>query len=283
MPFGGLRVISLESRRAAEIDLLVRKQGGDSFVAPSVKERALDDHTDAFALLEKLEADELDMLVLMTGVGLSFWREVISTRFPITRADEALRRVKLLARGPKPSAILRPLGLMPDITIPEPNTWREVVDVMHNRPEKRLGIQEYGRPNPEFNSALQALGIEVHTFALYRWELPDDLGPLREAVRRLVDESVDVILFTSSIQLEHLLTVAAEENFGEPVLGALRNRVAVASVGPIMTATLIEHGIQPDIVPISPKMGALVKAAADESGAVLATKRTKTANLPITG
>src|ERR1022692_2483774 len=35
MPFDGLRVLSLESRRATEIATLIRKQGGDPFVAPS--------------------------------------------------------------------------------------------------------------------------------------------------------------------------------------------------------------------------------------------------------
>jgi uroporphyrinogen-III synthase len=273
MSFGGLRVLSLESRRAAEIDLLIRKQGGESFVAPSVKERALDDHTDAFRLLDSLERGDLEMLVLMTGVGLSFWRDVISTRYPVSRADEALRKVRLLARGPKPSAILRPLGLAPDITIPEPNTWREVVEVMRHRPERRLGIQEYGRPNPEFVEALANLGIHSDTFALYRWELPDDVGPLHEAVRRLISGEIDVVLFTSSIQLEHLVSVAAESGAGDKVLNALRKDVAVASVGPIMNGALEDVGIKPDIVPQSPKMGALVKVAADESAAVLSGKR----------
>jgi uroporphyrinogen-III synthase len=209
----------------------------------------------------------------MTGVGLSFWRDVISTRYPVSRADEALRKVRLLARGPKPSAILRPLGLAPDITIPEPNTWREVVEVMRHRPERRLGIQEYGRPNPEFVEALANLGIHSDTFALYRWELPDDVGPLHEAVRRLISGEIEVVLFTSSIQLEHLVSVAVESGAGDNVLNVLRKDVAVASVGPIMNAALEDLGIKPDIIPQSPKMGALVKAAADESAAVLAGKR----------
>src|SRR5689334_21484132 len=124
MPFAGLRVLSLESRRAAEIELLIRKQGGDPFVAPSVKERALEDHADAFRLLEEIEQGAFEMLILMTGVGLTFWRDVIATRYSLGRADDALRRVKLLARGPKPSAVLRASGIVPDVTIPEPNTWR---------------------------------------------------------------------------------------------------------------------------------------------------------------
>jgi uroporphyrinogen-III synthase len=275
MSFAGLRVLSLESRRAAEIETLIAKQGGKAMVAPSVKERALDDHTDAFRLLEGLERGDFEMLVLMTGVGLAFWRDVVAGRYPAARADDALRRVKLLARGPKPSAILRPLGISPDVTIPEPNTWREIVEAMKQRPERRLAVQEYGRPNTEFVDALRALGSQVETFALYRWEMPDDVAPLRTAARELAAGGIDVVLFTSSIQLEHLLAIAAEDGLGEQIVDALATRVAVGSVGPIMTATLVEHGVTPDIVPSSPKMGALVLAASGECAAVLAKKRPK--------
>src|SRR5690242_14165163 len=273
MSFGGLRVLSLESRRAAEIDLLIRKQGGDPFVAPSVKERALEDHTDAFRLLEELERGEIELLVLMTGVGLAFWLDVIRSRHPAGRAEEALRKTKLLARGPKPSAILRPLGLTPDLTIPEPNTWREIVQAMQHRPERKLGIQEYGRPNPEFVEALRALGIHAETFALYRWELPDDISKLRQAAQGLAAHQFDVVLFTSSIQFEYLLAISKEMEIEERVLRAFREYAVVASVGPIMTAAIEEGGVKVDIVPSSPKMGALVKAASDDSASVLAAKR----------
>jgi uroporphyrinogen-III synthase len=275
MSFGGLRVLSLESRRAAEIDLLIRKQGGESFVAPSVKERALEDHTDAFRLLDELERGEIDMLVLMTGTGLSFWRDLIAARYSPGRADDALRKVKLLARGPKPSAILRPLGLTPDLTIPEPNTWREIVQAMQHRPERRLAIQEYGRPNPEFIEALRALKIRAETFALYRWELPDDTTKLREAAQKLAERRFDVVLFTSSIQFEHLLTISKELGIEDQVLRSLQEHAVIASVGPIMTAAIEEHGLHVDIVPASPKMGALVKAASDDAASLLAAKRSR--------
>jgi uroporphyrinogen-III synthase len=275
MSFGGLRVLSLESRRAAEIDLLIRKQGGESFVAPSVKERALEDHTDAFRLLDELERGEIEMLVLMTGTGLSFWRDLIAARYSAGRADDALRKVKLLARGPKPSAILRPLGLTPDLTIPEPNTWREIVQAMQHRPERRLAIQEYGRPNPEFIEALRALKIRAETFALYRWELPDDTTKLREAAQKLAERRFDVALFTSSIQFEHLLTISKELGIEDQVLRSLQEHVVIASIGPIMTAAIEERGVHVDIVPASPKMGALVKAASNDAASLLAAKRSR--------
>ncbi len=273
MPFGGLRVLSLESRRAAEIEVLIRKQGGEPFVAPSVKERALEDHADAFRLLERIEQSAFEMLILMTGVGLTFWRDVIATRYSAQRADEALRRIKLLARGPKPSAVLRASGIVPDLTIPEPNTWREIVQTLANRKERRLAVQEYGRPNKEFVMALQELGAQVEAFALYRWELPEDIKPLREAVRRLARREVDTVLFTSSIQLEHLFAIARQDHLEDEVRQALREHVAVASIGPIMNEAVAAENLESDIVPASPKMGALVYAASEQSAEVLRKKR----------
>ena len=38
MAFNGLRVLSLESRRAQEMAELIRKQGGDPFVAPAMRD-----------------------------------------------------------------------------------------------------------------------------------------------------------------------------------------------------------------------------------------------------
>ena len=144
---------------------------------------------------------------------------------------------------------------------------------MAERSERRIAVQEYGRPNLEMNTALTQLGASVTPVAIYRWELPADLAPLREAARRLAARECDVAIFTSSIQLDHLLDVAREEALESLVLRTLRENVAVASVGPVMTASLVAHGIVPDIVPPHPKMWALVKAAADLSGDVLLRKR----------
>jgi uroporphyrinogen-III synthase len=80
-------------------------------------------------------------------------------------------------------------------------------------------------------------------------------------------------MFTSSIQLDHLLEVARQEGLEEQVRQALRKHAAVASVGPVMTATLEAQGVAADIVPQHPKMWALVKAAAELSAGTLTRKR----------
>ena len=129
------------------------------------------------------------------------------------------------------------------------------------------------RLNQEMNLALEAMGATVTPFALYRWELPDDLEPLREAARRLAARDCDLVLFTSSIQLDHLLEVARELGLEVPVRRTLSEDVAIASIGPVMTSALAASGLPADIVPKHPKMWSLVKAAGEEAAAVLAAKR----------
>jgi len=156
--------------------------------------------------------------------------------------------------------------------VPEPNTWKEIVEAVAGRPERRIAVQEYGRPNPELNAALERLGATVTTVAIYRWELPDDREPLREAARRLANREFDVVLFTSSIQLDHLLAIAQDLDVEAQVRAALARHVVIASVGPVMTATLESYGFPVDIVPAHPKLGALVKAAAELAPAILFRK-----------
>ncbi len=273
MPFAGLRVLSLESRRAKEIESLIRRLGGEAFVAPSVQERALEDHTDALHFVERLESGEFDLLVCMTGVGLAFLRDVVTAHMPVDRLAAALRRVTIVSRGPKPAPILRAMGVPVHIIVPEPNTWREIVAAVAARAERKVAVQEYGRPNPHMTTELERLGARVTPIAIYRWELPEDIGPLQEAARRLAAGKVDVVLFTSSIQLDHLLEVAATLGIEDRVRQALQSEVAIASVGPVMTATLNEYGFPADIIPMHPKMASLVKAAAESAAQVLAQKR----------
>ena len=255
------------------METLIVREDGVPFVAPSVKERAVDDDRAALHFVEQLEADQFDMVICMTAVGLALLRDTVAKEMPLERLSAALRRVTIVSRGPKPVSVLKPLDVPIQVMIAEPNTWKEIVDVVALRTERRIAVQEYGRPNVEMNQALTALGATVTPVALYRWELPEDLGPLREAARRLAVGECDVVLFTSSIQLDHLLEIARELGVEAAVRRALSDDVVVASIGPVMTGALTASGYAPDVIPKHPKMWSLVKAASEESAAVLYRKR----------
>jgi uroporphyrinogen-III synthase len=272
MPFDGLRVLSFESRRATEIAELIRRQGGHPFVAPSMREAPLENNPEAFTFAERLFRGEFDMMILLTGVGTRALDQVLASRYPPQAFAEALRKITVVARGPKPLAVLREMQIPVTITVPEPNTWRELLAAIAARPEHNIAVQEYGKSNPELLAGLRARGAEVTPVRVYQWDLPEDTAPLREAVRRISEGEVDVAMFTTSIQLTHLFRIAAEADLEEAVLAGLR-KIVIASIGPTTSETLEEFGIQPDIVPSHPKMGFLVKETADQAGALLERKR----------
>jgi uroporphyrinogen-III synthase len=261
MAFGGLRVLSLESRRAVEMAELIRRRGGDPFVAPSMREVPLDadDATTRFA--ERLYGGEFDMMVLLTGVGTRQLNRLLGPRF-----GEALGSLTLVARGPKPVAALREMGLAPAVVAPEPNTWRELLKALEGRTEKRIAVQEYGRSNPELLAGLRARGAEVTAVRVYRWDLPEDTAPLYEAARRLAAGEFDVALFTTAIQVSHLARAARDQGIEDAAMGALRH-CFVGSIGPTTTEALEEFGIQPAFEPSHPKMGVLVLEAAQRKTA----------------
>ncbi len=271
MPFDGLRVLSLESRRASEIERLIRGQGGVPFVAPSMREVPLENNPQAFAFAERLFRGEFDMVILLTGVGSRLLNQVLETRWPAPALADALRRVTVVVRGPKPMAVMREWNVPVAVAVPEPNTWREILAALDGRPERRIAVQEYGRPTPELIEGLRARGAEVTTVPVYQWDLPADLGPLHEAVRKLAAGEFDVILFTTSNQVAHLLRVAAEQGAEDAVRRALA-RMVVASVGPTTSETLRESGIQADLEPSHPKMGFLVNETAKQAGQILKSK-----------
>lgn len=271
MPLDGLRVISFESRRAHEMAELIRRQGGSPFIAPAVREITIEDNPGALDFAERLFRGEYDMLILLTGAGTRALSKTVESKYP-GRFSEALRGITTVARGPKPAAALREMNVPVTIVVPEPNTWRELLKVIDGRPEKRIAVQEYGRTNVELIEALRARGGEVTTVRVYRWELPEDTAPLREAARRLATANVDVVMFTTSVQVGHLMRMAAEEGIADAVRAGFKD-VVVASIGPTTTEALEEYGLVPDITPAHPKMGLLVWETAGQAEAVLKRKR----------
>jgi uroporphyrinogen-III synthase len=175
-------------------------------------------------------------------------------------------------RGPKPSAALRELGLTANVQVPEPNTWRELLTVMRDRPETRLALQEYGKSNPELIEQLHAMGKDVTPVRIYGWDLPEDTAPLREAAAKLIAGAFDVVLLTTSMQLVNLMKIAEEEGISQQVREALQSAF-IGSIGPTTTEALEDYGLKADFEPTHPKMGILVNEAAAQAAKGLADKR----------
>lgn len=276
----GLRVLSLESRRAPEMAKIIENYGGRAIVAPSMREIPLESNTEALAFARTIAAHGFDMVIFLTGVGTRALARVVETIYPLEQFAEALRRVTVVARGPKPVAALKELGVPVTIAVPEPNTWRDLLRALDEKSDiaplngRRVAVQEYGASNSELLAGLADRGALVTRVPVYQWALPEDTGPLRAAVEAMARGEIDVALFTTSMQIAHLLRVAREMNLEQELRRSFA-RILVGSIGPMTSEELREQGLSPDFEPAHPKMGFLVNEAAERGAVMLEEKRRK--------
>ena len=277
--FNGLRVLSLESRRAAEMAKLIASNRGVATVAPSMCEIPLESNTQALAFARTLLDGGFDSVILLTGVGARALARVVETEHPFDQFVAALKKLKIVVRGPKPSAVLKKWGVPVTLSAPEPNTWREILQVLDEKADEvplqgsRVAVQEYGEPNQDLLAGLAQRGARVTSVPVYEWGLPEDTGPLRAAVTAIARDEIDVVLFTTAMQMNHLLQVAAEMKEEESLRRAL-SRVLIGSIGPVTSERIREFGLTVDMEPSHPKMGYLVGEAAQRSDQILRKKRT---------
>ena len=276
--FGGARVLTLESRRAREMAQLISNNGGKPVVAPSTQEVALGANAEVANFTRALLNGRFHGILFLTGVGTRILAVQAEAVCPREEFVAALRRISVVARGPKPVAALRELGVPVTLAVPEPNTWREILQVLDENlalvplKGRRIAVQEYGVSNPELLAGLTERGAEAIALRVYQWALPEDVGPIEVAVRALIASEIDVVVFTASVQLQHLLEIAERMKLRDEVIAALRQSV-VASIGPVTSAELQRHGVQVAVEPSHPKMGFLVKETAERCGELLRRKR----------
>jgi uroporphyrinogen-III synthase len=169
---------------------LIATHGGEAIVAPSMREVPRQSNSEALVFASELVEGGFDMVIFLTGVGVRALTRVVDTLLPREQFVAALNRVAVVARGPKPVAALRELGVAVTLAVPEPNTWSELLQALDARADslplkgRRVAVQEYGVSNPALLAALAERGAWVIPVPVYEWALPEDTAPLRAAAAR---------------------------------------------------------------------------------------------------
>ncbi|GHF52944.1 uroporphyrinogen-III synthase [Deinococcus metalli] len=269
--FGGLRVLSLESRRSEEMATLIEKYGGRAVVAPSMREQKLDLTQPLAAFERDLRAGTVSALACMTGVGTRLFLRELVARDPALL--ELLKGVPLIARGSKPLQALKEFGLT-GVNVPRPHTWQEVMEALAGRLERgqHAVILEYGEATP--TAMLRELGyagIRVTSVPVYRCAFPLDTAPLAQAVRDVVLGGPDVLLLSSGTQALHFLKYAEKMGLLDETRAAL-NRLVLVSIGPACSEAAADLGLRIDLEANPHKMGILVRTAAEHAPGIIAER-----------
>ncbi len=281
--FRGLRIAALESRRRDDMHRMIERFGGVPFVSPSMRELPIDGNREAVDFAHRLITGEIGVTIFLTGVGFRHLLAVVERHVDRQRYLNALADTITIARGPKPVAAMKEVGLVPNYRAPEPNTWREVLQVIDQHvplANQSVGIQEYGVTNYSLLAGLEARGARVVNVRVYQWELPEDCTLLQQNVQAVVHGERDAILLTSAHQIVNFIRMAQTMGLENEVREAF-HRLCVASIGPTTSEMLQSLELPVDLEPEHPKMGHLVQTCAEHVHQILAAKRAKQSAHPI--
>jgi uroporphyrinogen-III synthase len=268
---GGARIGLLEARLSSELAELVRREGGEPVCAPAVQEAQVDVSAHVPELIDDLRGRRIEIVVFLTGAGATSLLEQAHAIGARDALIEALAGTLTVCRGPKPAVVLRKHGIPVRVNAPSPHTTPELLEVLPSGLVRGRGVAllHDGGGNVTLVEALRARGAMVDELRTYAWRLPDNLEPIEELIRELIDGRLDAVAFTSQVQVRHLFEVAARMNCTAALRFALRHRTIVGSIGPTCSTALEQYDAPPHVVASPPKMRPLVTAI----GQLLADRR----------
>jgi len=257
----GKTVAILESRSGAQLAELVRRRGGTPMLAPALAEVPDMDSGFIAEFVAGLESKPAKAAIFQTGVGTRALFEATDSLGLTPKLLALLGVMKVVARGPKPTAVLRSRAVRIDLSAADPFTTVEVLAALRGVPieGERVIVQRHGATNEKLDEGLRARKAEVVEVPTYRWALPDDTAPLVALMDALDGRRVDAAVFTSASQAYNLFALAVTLGRKQSLTSGL-NATLVASVGPVCSAALAEYGIRVGVEPSPPKMGPLVTA-----------------------
>ncbi|MFD4749377.1 uroporphyrinogen-III synthase [Streptomyces rubiginosohelvolus] len=258
-PLAGFTVGVTAARRAEELGTLLKRRGAAVLHAPALRIVQLADDSELLAATKELIGHAPDVAVATTAIGFRGWIEAADGWGIGDALLQTLRGVELLARGPKVKGAIRAAGLT-ETWSPGSESMAEVLErlLAEGVAGRRVALQLHGEPLPGFVESLTAAGAEVVVVPVYRWMPPQDIAPLDRMLDVTAARGLDAITFTSAPAAASFLGRAETRGLLPEILGALRDDVLVACVGPVTALPLQAWGID-TLQPERFRLGPLVQ------------------------
>ncbi len=248
-PLEGRTVALAEGRQLEELAQMLAREGATSLRCPMVSILDAPDPGPVVAWLRELVAGRFGLVILLTGEGLRRLLGFAERENMREAVIAGLSRTRTITRGPKPGRALKEVGLAPAKVAEAPTTDGIIATLRHeNLAGKTVGVQLYAEDNPPLLQYLHEAGAAARTVLPYVYAPAADGERVADLIGRLAQGSVDVIVFTSSPQVDRLYEVAAERGLDQQLRQGL-DRTRVAAVGPVVADNLRLKGARVDICP----------------------------------
>jgi uroporphyrinogen III methyltransferase/synthase len=241
-PLSGRTVAVTRARaQASGLALRLRELGARVVQAPAIRTQSLDG--------PPLDPSRYDLICLTSVNGVATFFERLSAA---GRDARALARARVAAIGPGTAGALAEHGIVADV-VPERAVAESLVDALAEIPVRRALIATARGGRAVLPDALRAQGAEVHVVELYE-TVAEPLSP--RALQAAC--AADYVTFTSASTVRLFLEAAGAD-------AELSPSTRIASIGPITSAALREHGLTVHVEAEHHEVEGLVQALVEDA------------------
>jgi uroporphyrinogen III methyltransferase/synthase len=251
LPLRGRRVAVTRARsQASELARRLQDLGAEVVQAPTIRTQPVSEPMTA-----PLDPTPYDLICVTSPNGVEFLLQRLEQG---GRDARSLAGASIAAIGAGSARALRERGILADV-VPERFVAESLVEALAGVDATRALVARASEARDVLPDALKERGIEVDVVALYE-TVPEPLSPRALEQAR----SADYITFTSSSTVRFFLEAAGDGGQGHAVLAP---PTRIVSIGPVTSATLREHGLEPHVEAARHDIDGLVEALLADTAA----------------
>ncbi|HET6916358.1 MAG TPA: uroporphyrinogen-III synthase [Acidimicrobiales bacterium] len=269
-PLAGRVVGITAERRATDQAVMFERLGAEVILAPTMHTSPVADLDQLKRVTEEFVSSPPDYLIANTGMGIRAWLENAKEWGMDGALVDAMRSVRIAARGPKAAGALSSSKLEVWWRSPTEQLAELSAHLLESGVSgKRVAFQLHGDSGGELTSRLEDAGAAVIPVPVYRWSAPEgkDADPALQLIDRSCAGEVDAVTFTAGPQVRNLIALAESHGRATELLVAFESgRPLAACIGPVCARVANEEGVPEPLVPENWRLGSLVKAVSAALG-----------------
>jgi uroporphyrinogen III methyltransferase/synthase len=240
-PLGGRRIVVTRARaQASGLSSRLRELGAEVVEAPAIRIEEIEGPAP--------ELDRYDLICLTSPNGV---RALMRRLQRAGKDARAFAGARIAVIGPGTAEALRRAGLVADV-IGERFVAEGLVQALADVPVTRALVARAAQARDVLPDALRERGAEVDVLALY-----DTLTESPDEAQLQAVSAADYVTFTSSSTVHNFFATAADQ---------LPGTARLASIGPVTSEALREHGREPDVEAVRHDIDGVIEALLQDAG-----------------